>query len=43
MEINETARAYDRKKRYTYADYKTWGEDVRCELIDDIETLVEEG
>jgi Uma2 family endonuclease len=24
------------KKRYTYAEYCTWGEDVRCELIDGV-------
>jgi len=26
----------DKNKRYTYADYITWGEDVRCELIDGV-------
>ena len=36
MEINETARKYDLNKRYTYSDYITWGEDVRCELIDGV-------
>jgi len=36
MEINETAPKYDSKKRYTYTDYMTWGEDVRCELIDGV-------
>ena len=36
MEVNETAPKYDIQKRYTYTDYMTWGEDVRCELIDGV-------
>ena len=36
VEVNETARKYDLQKRYTYADYVTWGEGVRCELIDGV-------
>jgi len=36
MEVNEAARKFERGKRYTYADYCTWGEDVRCELIDGV-------
>ena len=28
--------AIDKNKRYTYADYITWGEDVRCEIIDGV-------
>jgi len=28
--------ALDKSKRYTYADYCSWGEDVRCELIDGV-------
>ena len=26
----------ERKKHYTYADYATWDDDIRCELIDGI-------
>jgi len=36
MEVNEAARKFKRGERYTYADYCTWGEDVRCELIDGV-------
>ena len=36
MEVNEAAPKYDPNKRYTYADYATWGEGVRCELIDGV-------
>ena len=36
MEVNEAARKFERGKRYTYADYCTWGDDVRCELIDGV-------
>jgi len=35
-EVSEAVPKYDRRVRYTYADYITWGEDVRCELIDGI-------
>jgi len=35
-EVNEAVPKYDRRIRYTYADYITWGEDVKCELIDGI-------
>jgi len=35
-EVNEAVPKYDRRVRYTYADYITWGDDVRCELIDGI-------
>jgi len=37
MEANETARAYkrdERGERYTYADYATWDDGNRYELID---------
>jgi len=36
MEVNETAKKYDQQKLHTYADYMTWGEETRCELIDGI-------
>jgi len=36
IEVNEIAKKYDRKKLYTFSDYMTWGEDVRCELIDGV-------
>jgi len=35
-EVNETARKYDRDKRYTYADYESWDDENRYELIDGI-------
>jgi len=35
-EVSEAVPKYDKRVRYTYADYITWGEDVRCELIDGI-------
>jgi len=28
--------ALQREKHYTYADYLTWDEDIRCELIDGV-------
>jgi len=34
MEVNEAARKYGRDKRYTYAEYCTWDDDIRWELID---------
>jgi len=36
IEVSEAVPKYDRHIRYTYADYITWGEDVKCELIDGI-------
>ena len=32
--VNEAIRKYDPKRPYTYADYASWDDDVRCELID---------
>ena len=32
--VNEAIRKYDPQKPYTYADYASWDDDVRCELID---------
>jgi len=34
MEVNETARKFKRDERYTYADYASWDEENRYELID---------
>jgi len=34
MEVDETARKYKRDERYTYADYVTWDDENRYELID---------
>jgi len=31
--MSATALKFETMKRYTYADYATWGDDVRCELI----------
>jgi len=37
MEVNESARNYNMPKgRYTYADYASWDDDIRYELIDGI-------
>ena len=37
MEVNETAKSYNMPNdRYTYADYVTWDDDIRYELIDGI-------
>ena len=35
-EVNEAARKYDRDKRYTYADYESWDDENRYELIDGV-------
>ena len=34
ISVSEAIRKYDPKKPYTYADYASWGDDLRCELID---------
>ena len=34
LTVNEAIRKYDPQKPYTYADYASWDDDVRCELID---------
>ena len=34
LTVSEAIRKYDPKKPYTYADYASWDDDVRCELID---------
>ena len=34
MEVNETARKFERNERYTYADYASWDDESRYELID---------
>jgi len=34
MEVNETARKFERDERYTYADYAGWDGENRYELID---------
>lgn len=34
MEVREAIKKYDPMKPYTYADYITWGDDLRCELFD---------
>ena len=34
MEVSEAIKKYDPKRPYTYADYVTWDDDLRCELID---------
>ena len=34
MEVSEAIKKYDPKRPYTYADYITWEDDPRCELID---------
>ena len=31
--MNALAEKFERLERYTYADYLTWDEDIRCELI----------
>lgn len=33
MEVNETARKFKQKERYTYADYSSWDDGNRYELI----------
>jgi len=33
MEVSEAIRRYDPKRPYTYADYASWEDDIRCELI----------
>jgi len=35
-EVNEAIRKYDEDKRFTYADYESWDDDNRYELIDGI-------
>jgi len=35
-EVNEAIRKYDEDKRYTYADYESWDDENRYELIDGI-------
>ena len=35
-EVQEAIRKYDEDKRYTYADYESWDDDIRYELIDGI-------
>ena len=34
VEVNETARKFERNERYTYADYASWDDESRYELID---------
>ena len=34
LTVNEAIKKYDPQKPYTYADYASWDDDVRCELID---------
>ena len=34
MEVSEAIRKYNPQKPYTYADYASWDDDIRCELID---------
>jgi len=34
LTVSEAIKKYDPKKPYTYADYASWDDDVRCELID---------
>ena len=34
MEVSEAIRKYNPNKPYTYADYASWDDDLRCELID---------
>jgi len=36
IEVNEAVRKYDEDRRYTYADYASWDDDIRYELIDGI-------
>jgi len=35
-EVNEAVKKYKRNERYTYADYASWDDDKRYELIDGI-------
>ena len=34
LEVHEAVRKYDENKRYTYADYESWDDDNRYQLID---------
>jgi len=36
IEVNEAVRKYNEDMRYTYADYASWDDDIRYELIDGI-------
>ena len=36
VEVNEAVRKYDEDKRYTYADYESWDDGNRYELIDGV-------
>jgi len=36
LEVNEPVRKYKPEKRYTYADYASWDDDKRYELIDGV-------
>jgi len=36
LEVNEAVRKYNEDMRYTYADYASWDDDIRYELIDGI-------
>ena len=40
LEVHEAVRKYDEDKRYTYADYESWDDDYRYELIDGIAYLM---
>jgi len=35
-EVSEAVPKYDKDKRYTYADYESWDDDIRYELIDGV-------
>ena len=35
-EVSEALRKYDKDKRFTYADYESWDDDNRYELIDGV-------
>jgi len=40
LEVHEAVRKYDENKRYTYADYVSWDDDNRYELIDGVVYLM---
>ena len=39
-EVHEAVRKYDEDKLYTYADYESWDDDKRYELIDGVAYLI---
>ena len=36
MDVEEASRAYKKQNRYTYADYASWDDETRYELIDGV-------